>query len=130
MDASDGSEGVGLHWTPFDEEVFEGEGDYQFDIYRMMREVHGGDWEGFRPLTNVMVCLIYFLSRDLAERGLSFLVVALPFGEAASLQEIEGASRTTRNCKDTTQNGYYLGVVGEGMLGGSRGNRADSWKAC
>ena len=36
MDAHDGT-AAGVHWTPFDEEVFEGEGDYQFDVYRMMR---------------------------------------------------------------------------------------------
>jgi serine/threonine-protein kinase haspin len=31
-------------------------GDYQFDIYRIMREHNGGEWEGYKPLTNVMVC--------------------------------------------------------------------------
>lgn len=30
-------------------------GDYQFDIYRLMREHNGDAWEDFRPLTNVMV---------------------------------------------------------------------------
>ena len=44
--------GDGIHWTPFDDEIFEGEGDYQFDVYRMMRE---GVGEGYRPFTNVMV---------------------------------------------------------------------------
>ncbi|KAI0053672.1 hypothetical protein FA95DRAFT_1508208 [Auriscalpium vulgare] len=43
-----------VQWTPFDDEVFEGEGDYQFDVYRLMREANGGDWEPFQPLTNVM----------------------------------------------------------------------------
>lgn len=53
----DGDEGEGgkVHWTPFDEEIFEGEGDYQFDVYRMMRDV--GVEEGYRPVTNVMVSL-------------------------------------------------------------------------
>ena len=55
MDAGDGAQGVAVHWTPFDDEIFEGEGDYQFDVYRIMKEVNGGDWEGFMPLTNVMV---------------------------------------------------------------------------
>jgi serine/threonine-protein kinase haspin len=44
--------GDGIHWTPFDDEIFEGEGDYQFDVYRMMRESVG---EEYRPITNVMV---------------------------------------------------------------------------
>ncbi|EEB96408.1 hypothetical protein MPER_04466, partial [Moniliophthora perniciosa FA553] len=55
MDAGDGSGGEMVHWTPFDDEVFEGEGDYQFDIYRMMRKQHRSQWESFNPLTNVMV---------------------------------------------------------------------------
>ncbi|TFY83052.1 hypothetical protein EWM64_g948 [Hericium alpestre] len=42
------------HWTPFDEEIFEGEGDYQFDVYRLMRQNNGNNWEAFRPLTNVL----------------------------------------------------------------------------
>ncbi|KAI0033754.1 hypothetical protein K488DRAFT_23698, partial [Vararia minispora EC-137] len=53
MDGGDPS--IGVHWTPFDEEVFEGDGDYQYDVYRLMRDHHGNDWKGFRPLTNVMV---------------------------------------------------------------------------
>ncbi|TFY63228.1 hypothetical protein EVJ58_g3377 [Rhodofomes roseus] len=51
METSDGAE---THWTPFEEEVFEGEGDYQFDVYRMMRVHNGDSWEAYRPLTNVM----------------------------------------------------------------------------
>lgn len=31
-------------------------GDYQFDVYRMMREHNGGQWEEFKPFSNVMVC--------------------------------------------------------------------------
>lgn len=42
-------------WTPFTEEIFKGEGDYQYDIYRMMRKHNKDEWESFRPLTNVMV---------------------------------------------------------------------------
>lgn len=30
-------------------------GDYQFDVYRIMRDHNGGAWEDFNPLTNVMV---------------------------------------------------------------------------
>ena len=54
MDSHDAA-GAGVHWTPFDEETFEGEGDYQFDVYRMMRKHNGDRWNEFRPLTNVMV---------------------------------------------------------------------------
>ncbi|KAG9017965.1 hypothetical protein FRB90_012851 [Tulasnella sp. 427] len=40
--------------TTFDSEIFDGKGDYQFDIYRMMKKHIGDDWAEFRPLTNVM----------------------------------------------------------------------------
>ncbi len=70
-------EADGLHFTVPDEEVFEGEGelvtfilydgcaywrndivgDYQFDVYRMMKNHNGGSWRAYRPLTNVMVSL-------------------------------------------------------------------------
>jgi len=30
-------------------------GDYQFDIYRLMRKHNGGNWADFRPFSNVMV---------------------------------------------------------------------------
>ncbi|KAI9339061.1 hypothetical protein BDR26DRAFT_862562 [Obelidium mucronatum] len=37
-----------------DESFYTGEGDYQFDIYRMMREETRGDWMAFHPKTNVL----------------------------------------------------------------------------
>ncbi|OCH94325.1 hypothetical protein OBBRIDRAFT_770081 [Obba rivulosa] len=51
MNSGDGS---GVHWTPLDDEIFEGEGDYQFDVYRMMRAHNKGSWQEYKPLTNVM----------------------------------------------------------------------------
>ncbi|KAK7060395.1 hypothetical protein VNI00_001160 [Paramarasmius palmivorus] len=69
MDAGDGSGGETIHWTPFDDEVFEGEGDYQFDIYRMMRDQHLGQWGSFNPLTNVM-WLHYLLVKLLQSKRL------------------------------------------------------------
>ncbi|KAI0321935.1 hypothetical protein OF83DRAFT_1161476 [Amylostereum chailletii] len=63
MDPGNDSDDRGVCWTPFDEEVFEGEGDYQFDIYRLMRTHNGDEWETFRPLTNVM--WLHYLSRKL-----------------------------------------------------------------
>lgn len=56
-----------IFYRPYDDEAFfEGEGDYQFDIYRDMRDVmregvettqtasDAIDWSGFRPKTNVL----------------------------------------------------------------------------
>ncbi|OCB87488.1 hypothetical protein A7U60_g5393 [Sanghuangporus baumii] len=50
-------------WTPLDEEIFEGKGDYQYDIYRMMRKHIREDWSSFSPFTNVM--WIHYLSDKL-----------------------------------------------------------------
>ncbi|KAF9443328.1 hypothetical protein P691DRAFT_713447 [Macrolepiota fuliginosa MF-IS2] len=69
MDAGDGGSGDRVHWTAFDEEVFMGEGDYQFDIYRLMRECTNGDWEAFHPLTNVM-WLHYLITKLLRHKNL------------------------------------------------------------
>ncbi|RDB19923.1 Serine/threonine-protein kinase haspin hrk1 [Hypsizygus marmoreus] len=63
MDAGDGAGGEKVHWTPFDDEVFMGEGDYQFDVYRIMKEHNGGEWDDFNPVTNVM--WLHYLARKL-----------------------------------------------------------------
>ncbi|KAJ7780955.1 other/Haspin protein kinase [Mycena metata] len=69
MDAGDGSGGEMVHWTPFEDEIFMGEGDYQFDIYRYMRAHNGGDWEAFNPLTNAL-WLHYLAVKLLKGKGL------------------------------------------------------------
>ncbi|KZT71459.1 hypothetical protein DAEQUDRAFT_723969 [Daedalea quercina L-15889] len=68
METSGGG-GSETHWTPFEEEIFEGEGDYQFDVYRMMRVHNSGSWEEYRPLTNVM-WLHYLASKLLHSKRL------------------------------------------------------------
>ncbi|XP_017270392.1 serine/threonine-protein kinase haspin [Kryptolebias marmoratus] len=37
-----------------DEELFTGQGDYQFEIYRLMRQENGNDWSTYNPHTNVL----------------------------------------------------------------------------
>ncbi|KAF8914197.1 hypothetical protein CPB84DRAFT_1758668 [Gymnopilus junonius] len=69
MEAGDGGSGDRVHWTPFDEEVFMGDGDYQFDVYRMMKNATGGDWENFHPMTNIL-WLHYLLQKLLYSKGL------------------------------------------------------------
>ncbi|KDQ08844.1 hypothetical protein BOTBODRAFT_179480 [Botryobasidium botryosum FD-172 SS1] len=48
------SSNLGAHYTVLEDVIFEGSGDYQFDVYRMMRSHNGGMWDAFRPFTNVM----------------------------------------------------------------------------
>nr|XP_060612824.1 serine/threonine-protein kinase haspin [Anolis sagrei ordinatus] len=37
-----------------DEEVFQGRGDYQFDVYRQMREENGNEWADYFPHSNIL----------------------------------------------------------------------------
>uniref|UniRef100_A0A3Q0S2Q1 Serine/threonine-protein kinase haspin n=1 Tax=Amphilophus citrinellus TaxID=61819 RepID=A0A3Q0S2Q1_AMPCI len=37
-----------------DEELFMGQGDYQFEIYRLMRQENGNNWATYHPHTNVL----------------------------------------------------------------------------
>ncbi|KAK7054170.1 Other/Haspin protein kinase [Favolaschia claudopus] len=89
MDAGDGSGGEMVHWTPFEEEIFQGEGDYQFDIYRYMRAYNRSNWETFNPLTNAM-WLHYLAVKLLKAKNLKApprprkSTVAPPPGSAAS----------------------------------------------
>jgi serine/threonine-protein kinase haspin len=53
MDAGGGTRDA--RWTAPEPETFDGTGEYQYDVYRMMRAHVGDDWAQFRPLTNVMV---------------------------------------------------------------------------
>ncbi|KAI9597657.1 hypothetical protein BDF19DRAFT_280894 [Syncephalis fuscata] len=46
-----------------DNELFEGEGDYQFEVYRRMRQHTASRWEEFHPITNVE--WIYYLLEKL-----------------------------------------------------------------
>jgi len=37
-----------------DESLFTGKGDYQFDVYRLMKKANQNDWEPFEPYTNAL----------------------------------------------------------------------------
>ncbi|XP_037327617.2 uncharacterized protein haspin [Pungitius pungitius] len=62
-----------------DEELFMGQGDYQFDIYRLMRQENGNNWSDYHPHTNVLwlryLCskLLSMKYRGLGGRGFKAL---------------------------------------------------------
>jgi len=70
-----------------DEGYFTGKGDYQFDIYRMMREESKGDWKSFWPKTNV------FWLHYVADKLLT-------------------AKKLSRPKKDSDQYDYYNAILG------------------
>ncbi|CAJ0960187.1 unnamed protein product, partial [Mesorhabditis belari] len=49
-----------------DQELFQGQGHYQFDIYRMMQAHNGGNWCDFNPKSNVF--WIHYMSKELLSR--------------------------------------------------------------
>ncbi|KAK7929249.1 hypothetical protein WMY93_005644 [Mugilogobius chulae] len=53
-----------------DEELFMGQGDYQFDIYRLMRQENSNEWSSYNPHSNVL-WLHYLCSKllDMKYRG-------------------------------------------------------------
>lgn len=63
-------------------------GDYQFDIYRLMRKHNGGCWADFRPLSNVMVRPSPFMRLMCSIARPISVVVALPSHQAAEFQEL------------------------------------------
>ncbi|XP_046900955.1 uncharacterized protein haspin [Hypomesus transpacificus] len=50
-----------------DEELFMGQGDYQFDIYRIMRQENSNEWSAYQPHSNVL-WLHYLCSKLLGMR--------------------------------------------------------------
>ncbi|KAJ6628927.1 hypothetical protein B0H10DRAFT_1989870 [Mycena sp. CBHHK59/15] len=92
MDAGDGCGGEMVHWTPFEEEIFMGEGDYQFDIYRFMRALNGNNWEAFNPLTNAM-WLHYLTGKLLRAKGLK-----APARRKSQAPAALGSAFTERDC--------------------------------
>ncbi|OJT05338.1 Serine/threonine-protein kinase haspin -like protein [Trametes pubescens] len=96
MDAHD-ADGHRVHWTPFDEETFEGEGDYQFDVYRMMRTHNGDAWEDYRPLTNVM-WLHYLAGKLLKSKRLRVPAAARKSTAAAPAMAAAAAAFSERDC--------------------------------
>ncbi|KAK5899562.1 hypothetical protein CesoFtcFv8_009026 [Champsocephalus esox] len=59
-----------------DEELFMGQGDYQFEIYRLMRQENGNNWSNYHPHSNVLwlhyLCskLLSMKYRSVGGRGL------------------------------------------------------------
>jgi len=49
----------GIQFNPFnDNDLFTGKGDYQFEVYRMMKAARpSNDWSCYNPQTNIMVTL-------------------------------------------------------------------------
>ncbi len=71
-------------------------GDYQFDVYRMMKEFSKSKWDGFYPFTNVLVgtfsALVIFVAKVL------FIVVAaLSPVQTPSIQSPEASSNPTES---------------------------------
>ncbi|KAJ3326502.1 Serine/threonine-protein kinase haspin [Blyttiomyces sp. JEL0837] len=95
-----------------DEELFTGEGDYQFEIYRMMKNETKGDWEGFYPKTNVM-WIHYLVDKLLTAK-------TLPHAGAAakqyrkSLESLRSRVLQYDSCHDLVVNEIIRTKTGDG----------------
>jgi serine/threonine-protein kinase haspin len=49
------------------DDLFQGSGDFQFEVYRLMREANGNDWRQFKPFTNIL-WLHYLLDKLLTKK--------------------------------------------------------------
>ncbi|KAJ7068563.1 other/Haspin protein kinase [Mycena amicta] len=128
MDAGDGSGGEMVHWTPFEEEIFEGEGDYQFDIYRYMRDHNGDDWEAFSPLTNAL-WLHYLVIKLLKSKGLR-----APVRRKSQAPTPSSSGFTDRECYECLLDmeewlGQCVAGVAESSKGGGRSKSRGRKKA-
>ncbi|KAI3639863.1 hypothetical protein MIR68_002177 [Amoeboaphelidium protococcarum] len=89
---------------PYDEEAyFQGQGDYQFDVYRMMRDLldpqHTGDkqcWKEFNPKTNIY-WLHYLILKCLDDKGLRRKKSRMNSTQRLQLEELERLSTEILN---------------------------------
>lgn len=68
-----------------EDELFGGVGDYQFDIYRHMKEHNQNDWKSFKPYTNVL--WLHYLSCKLLEKSCYFARSRQQSSAAAELRK-------------------------------------------
>jgi len=62
-------------------------GDYQFDIYRLMKHLTRGEWDGFHPITNILVSC--FTNKPCVHNQSPSAVVTLYFAQAYSVEGVE-----------------------------------------
>ncbi|KAI3637343.1 hypothetical protein MIR68_004668 [Amoeboaphelidium protococcarum] len=89
---------------PYDEEAyFQGQGDYQFEVYRMMRDLldpqHTGDkqcWKEFNPKTNIY-WLHYLILKCLDDKGLRRKKSRMNSSQRLQLEKLERLSTEILN---------------------------------
>jgi len=70
-------------------------GDYQFDVYRMMKNYNGDSWEKYQPFTNVMVRTVFAILVFYTHPKAS--VASLPYTEALALKATEASRHEKEN---------------------------------
>ncbi|XP_029829004.3 serine/threonine-protein kinase haspin [Ixodes scapularis] len=92
-----------------DASLFEGTGDHQFEVYRLMKQHNGNDWKSFSPYTNVL-WLHYLLQKLLQEKhyrktGIRHNAAVGRLCNWANLVLLcNSASEFVRNCSVTERN--------------------------
>lgn len=88
--------------------LFTGEGDYQFDIYRLMKEHNGNNWDVFSPYSNVL-WLHYLLEKLL--RGKSYHNRKSQKSVRLQLQKWQNCILNYKSAIDFVMNSDFLNVV-------------------
>uniref|UniRef100_A0A8D8W1I5 non-specific serine/threonine protein kinase n=1 Tax=Cacopsylla melanoneura TaxID=428564 RepID=A0A8D8W1I5_9HEMI len=85
-----------------DEELFQGEGDYQFEMYRMMRSQCGNNWQNFTPKNNVV--WIHYLTEKALNASKGYRYLRAPRQSAFDLlQELESSVLAFDSCYELVQ---------------------------
>ena len=63
-------------------------GDYQFDVYRMMRELTRGIWEEYHPITNILVSHLLLLTRRCTEAEFENYSGYITFSLSSCIQRV------------------------------------------
>ncbi|ETN69955.1 hypothetical protein NECAME_14987 [Necator americanus] len=101
-----------------DEELFAGTGDYQFDIYRMMRHENQGDWLTFTPKTNCF--WLHYLSKQLISKRKC--KKAIPKKRRQTLQEMWDQLLNFDTLRDVFTNDDFYDVLQRHLIIKSRPN--------
>ena len=107
------------------DELFEGHGDIQFDVYRQMRQATKGEWHTFEPVTNLL-WLRYLVTKLIENKGLKVSAKrkSAKSGAASAIERL-----SYENLCRTREKLEVLSRVESDVADPTLGGASDLWKA-
>jgi len=93
-----------------DEDYFKGEGDYQYEIYRMMRKELNGKWERHSPKTNVF--WIHYLVSKMID-GVKYQSKRKPRQVVAAFKEFRDRVLRYENTAQIAEDKFFSDLVAD-----------------